>query len=139
MPVRNNILLRERVAPKRVKLLGRQVFYAKYERAGRTNLPPNTNMRRTYTRMVGPGRQRNRKQRGQGIKTVLKKAYNLSKKAINLSLGKMLIREGLEYACTLYKKGTKKIKNKITKNALQFDLPNFVIDQGNVLLRERFK
>ena len=74
MPVRNNILLRERVAPKRVKLPGRRVFYAKYERAGRTNLPPNINMRKTYTRMVGPGRQRNRKQRGQGIKTVLKKA-----------------------------------------------------------------
>ena len=113
MPVRNNILLRERVAPKRVKLPGRRGFYAKNERARRLNLPQNINMRRTYTGMIGPRRQRNRKQRGQGIKTVLKKAYNLGKKAINLTLGKMLIREGLEYACTLYKKGTKKIKNTI--------------------------
>ena len=49
MPTRNNILLIKKAVPKRVQLPDGRVFYAKYERIGRENLPPNINVRRTYT------------------------------------------------------------------------------------------
>ena len=41
MPTRNNIILRKRAVPKRIKLLNGCVFYVKYERVKRANLPPN--------------------------------------------------------------------------------------------------
>lgn len=52
----NNILLRERTVPRKVQLPDGRIFYAKYERIGGTNLPPNVNVRRTYTRMIGTRR-----------------------------------------------------------------------------------
>ena len=51
----------------------------------------------------------------------------------------MLIREGLEYAPTLYEKGTKRIKNEMIPFVLQSDLAHFAIDQTTGLARERFK
>ena len=39
MPTRSNILLRKRALPKRVELPHGQVFYVKYERITRVNLP----------------------------------------------------------------------------------------------------
>lgn len=39
----------------------------------------------------------------------------------------MLIREGLEYATTLYEKGTKKIKNKTIRGAVKFDWQIFLL------------
>ena len=49
MPTRSNILLIKKAVLKRVQLPDGRVFYAKYERIGRENLPPNINVRRTYT------------------------------------------------------------------------------------------
>ena len=105
-------MLRRRAIPKRVQLPDGRLFYAKYEKIGRANLPSNINVRRAYTRTIGPRRHSRTRQRGRVIETVFKKAYYLSKKAVNSSLGKMLITEGLEYAPILYEKGTKKIKTK---------------------------
>ena len=53
------------------------------------------------------------------------------------SIVKILIREEFEYTPTLYEKETKKIKNKRIRSALQLNLSNFVVDQGNELLREK--
>ena len=39
----------------------------------------------------------------------------------------MLIREGLEYATTLYEKGTKKIKNKTIRGAVKSDWQIFLL------------
>ena len=49
----------------------------------------------------------------------------------------MLLKKGLKFATTLYKKETKKIKNKRIRNALQSDLVNVVVDQGTGLLSEK--
>ena len=57
-------------------------------------------------------RRPRRRERGRGIKNVLKRAYNLGKKAIYSGLGKMLKREGLKYTPTLNEKRTKRNKNK---------------------------
>ena len=70
MPNRSNILLRKRAVPKRVQLPDGRIFYARYERIGKANYPKNVSVRRTYTRTIGPKRQRKRRQRGRGIKTV---------------------------------------------------------------------
>ena len=43
---REKILLRKKAVPKRVRLPNGQIFYAKYERIKRANLPPNVNVRR---------------------------------------------------------------------------------------------
>ena len=53
----------------------------------------------------------------------LENAYDLGKKVINSSLGKMLVREELECTPTLYEKGTKKIKNKTIRGAVKSDWP----------------
>ena len=50
----------------------------------------------------------------------------------------MLIREGLKDAPTLYKKGTKRIKYKRIRNALQSDLKNPAVDQGTGLICQIF-
>ena len=52
---------------------------------------------------------------------------------MNSSLGKRLIREGIEYAPILYEKGTKRIKNKIIQSALLSDFVNFAFDQDTRL------
>lgn len=56
MSTGKSILLRKRTVPKKVQLPDGRIFYAKYERVGGTNLPPNVNVRRTYTRRIGTRR-----------------------------------------------------------------------------------
>ena len=70
MPNSSNILLRKRAVPKRVQLPDGRNSYARYERIGKANYPKNVNVRRTYTKTIGPKRQRKIRQRGHGIKTV---------------------------------------------------------------------
>ena len=57
----------------------------------------------------------------------------------NSSLRKISIREGLEYEPNIYRKGTKRIKDKRICFALQFDLTTFAVDQATGLARERSK
>ena len=61
--VRDNILLRQLPVPKRMQLPTGLMFFAKYERVSRANLPRNVTIKRKRTI-----RPRNRcKQRGQGM------------------------------------------------------------------------
>lgn len=103
------------------------------------NLPPNKTASRTYRKWIDPCRQgRSCRQRGGRIKFVLRKAYNLGKKkTINSSVGKLLIREGLKYAPSKYKKGTKRIKKNRFCFLLQLDLANYAADWGTRLARQR--
>ena len=71
----NNILMRERAVLKRVQLPDGRVFYAKYEKIRRANLPTNIRVQKTYKK-----RQHSRTQKGRVIKSTLKKAYNFGKK-----------------------------------------------------------
>ena len=57
---RDNILLRRRAAPKKVTLADSKIFYGRYERISRRQLPRNITVKRK--RAIGPRRQR--QQRG---------------------------------------------------------------------------
>ena len=68
MPLRNNILLRRLAQPRRVTLPNGRTFLARYERVNRASLyPTNVRIKRTYTRKIGPSRERKprKKQRQQ--------------------------------------------------------------------------
>ena len=59
MPPQNNILLRRLAQPRRVTLPNGRTFLARYERVNRASLyPTNVRIKRTYTRKIGPRRQR---------------------------------------------------------------------------------
>lgn len=88
-------------------------FYAKYEKVKRANLPPSVIVRPKYRRQIGRSPQRRRRQglqQGPRIKSVLRNASSLGKKAINSSVGKMVMTEGLKYVPALHERGTKRIK-----------------------------
>ena len=57
--MREKILLRQRVVPKKVTLPNRHSFYAKYERTNRRSLLRNVTIRKNRT--FGPRQQRTRK------------------------------------------------------------------------------
>ena len=56
---RGNILLRKLPTPKPIQLPNGRVFYAKYARVGRANLPPNIRIRRRYVKKISLRRQKN--------------------------------------------------------------------------------
>ena len=56
---RDNILLRKLPTPKPIQLPNGRVFYAKYARVGRANLPPNVRIRRRYVKKISLRRQKN--------------------------------------------------------------------------------
>ena len=73
--VRDKILLRRKVTPKRITLPDGRSFVARYERVSRKNLPRNVNINKA--RAIGQRRQRKRKtQQGAGI---LGSVFNLGK------------------------------------------------------------
>ena len=94
MPPRNRIIMIKRATPKRVTLPDGRTFLARYKRATREDLPPNINLPRVYKERVAPkGRRRRRgrlapyrerqraalrrrAQRGRGLGSVFKKAYD---------------------------------------------------------------
>lgn len=69
MPWGNKISMQKFAVPKRVQLSEGRVFYAKYKRIRRVNLPPNVRIQQTYKKSQG-GRGR---QKGHGVKSALKK------------------------------------------------------------------
>lgn len=68
----------------------------------------------------------------------MKKVYNLSKRALNSSVEKMVVMEGLEYSPKLYERETKTIKYKMICLALESDLTNCAVDKATRLARQRF-
>ena len=59
MPLRNIFLLRKLAQPKRVTLPTGRKFLARYERVNTATLyPTKVRIKRTYTRKIGPRRQR---------------------------------------------------------------------------------
>lgn len=88
-------------------------FYAKYEKVKRANLPPRVIVRPEYRRQVGRSPQRRHRQglqQGPRIKSVLRNASNLGKKAINSRVGKMVMTEGSKYVPKLHERGKKRTK-----------------------------
>ena len=64
--VRDKILLKQKVTPKRVTLLDGRSFVARYEKISKKSLPRNATINKAQT--IGPRRQRKHKtQQGAGI------------------------------------------------------------------------
>ena len=57
------------------------------------------------------------------------KRLDIGLRAIISEIGKKLIDEGIKHAPELYKIGTSKIKNKNLKKALEFDVPNYIVEE----------
>ena len=138
--VREKILLRQKVAPKRITLPNGHSFVARYERVSKKNLPRNVTINKAQT--IGPRRQRKRKmQQGTGIlgsvlnlgknlltSGTLEKGFDLGSKAISSEIGEKIINEGIKHAPDLY--GTKKVKNKNLKKALESDIVNYAVKKA---------
>ena len=91
--------------PKRVTIPNGRVFYAKYKRVKRSELLPNTILRRHYRQRALPrGRRRIVAQQGRGIFSTLKK---IAKSLIERKLAK----KALSYTSHVYNYGVTKINN----------------------------
>ena len=142
--VRQNILLRRRTTPRRIRLPNGQSFLARYERVSRRNLPRNVTIKQT--RQIGPRNRRTRKaQKGGslfeelaklgvklGAKTLFKKGVSAGSKTLSSEIGKKLIDEGIKHAPDIYRFGTSKIRNKDLKRALESDAyieSNYIVQE----------
>ena len=66
MPLQNNILLRKPAQSRRVTLPNGRTFLTRQERVNRaTFYPTNVRIKRTYTRKIGPRRQRKSREKQQ--------------------------------------------------------------------------
>ena len=74
---RNNHAMRKLDTPKRGTLPNGRVFYAKYKRVKRSELPPNIILRRNYRQRAAPRGRRRAAQQGRGIFSTLKKSLKI--------------------------------------------------------------
>ena len=140
--MREKILLRRRVAPKRVTLRKGQSLVARYERVSRKNLPRYITVKKVQK--IGP-RQRRRTQKVEVLENIVKlgaklgasgfekglfrKGFSADTKALSSDLGQKLINEGIKQAPNLYRIGTSKIKNKNVRKALESDVANYLVEE----------
>ena len=61
---------------------------------------------------------------------LLKKGLSAGAKAINSDIGKKLIDEGIKHAPELYRLGTSRIRNKNVRKALESEVANYVVQEG---------
>ena len=81
-------------------------------------------MRRTYTQSATPrGRQRRRRQQGQGF-------FDFVKKVARNPLIKSIAKKGLEYAPRFYHNLTKRVKNKTLKRILNSDAAHLALNKA---------
>ena len=126
MPPRNNILLRRFAQSRRVSLPNSRTFLARYDRVNRVSLyPTNFRIKRTYTRKIGPRRQRTKKtvqQEGSGCidsqniirgidlgKRAANTGIDLGKRAAKTEVGRMIVDDVVSFI----PKGYKTLKNKL--------------------------
>ena len=70
---------------------------------------------------------------------LLKKGLSAGAKAINSDIGKKLIDEGIKHAPELYRLGTSRIRNKNVRKALESEVANYVVQEGQKRSRKRRK
>ena len=136
---RSNIVLVKRDTPKRVTLPNGRTFLAKYKSVNRHYLPGSTTIQRTYRgrpvqdRRPKVTRPRHRAKpaaavrgsgmRGRGIVDVAKNPHMQE-------FGKRLLTKGIKSLPGLYKKATKRIKNKNLRSIAQSDYANMMVNEG---------
>ena len=113
--VRDKILLRRRVNPKRVDLPDGRTFYARYERVSRKNLPANVTVKKART--IGLRRRHiSKQQQGSRIletvfnvgkmlfkSSYITKAFGIGSKTAKLAIGQKIIEEGIKQTLAIYK------------------------------------
>ena len=153
---RNNIVLVRRDVSKRITLPNGRTFMAKYRRVNRHHLPGRITIARTYrgqpARARRPpavrapaaagrklpawlqaynrkGRCRGRRQGGKGLGDIVKTVAN---NPYAQEIGKRLVTKGINYIPTLFKKGTKKTKqkNKHLRKMAQSDIVEDLVNEG---------
>ena len=140
--MREKILLRRLVAPKRVTLPNGQSFVARYERVSRKNLRRNITAKKVQK--IGPRPWRRTQKGGSIIENIVKlgaklqtsgfgkglfrKGVSAGTKAISSDLGQKLVDEGIKQAPNLCKLGASKIKNKSVRKALESDVANYLVE-----------
>ena len=110
--------------PVKVTLSNGRTFHAKYKKIKINLLPDNIRIRWRYWR-----KWRNNQQ-GYRFKNVLKKGFNLPKRAKRCKIGWSLAKIAFENVPELYKKEVGKIKNQKLQKILNSDLVNTMIDHG---------
>ena len=119
--VRDKIVLRGQVIPKRVTLPDGRTFYTRYERVSRRNLPANVTIKRA--RAIEPRQQRKEKHGESDLHSSafklgsqLFKPSHITKgidnglKVLNSALGKKIIEEEIKQTPAIYTAGVKIIK-----------------------------
>ena len=104
---------------RRVTLPNGRTFLARYKRVNRANLyPTNVRIKRTFTRKIGPRRQRKprkkqQQQEGSGYidSQNIIRGIDLGKRAANTEVGRMIVDE----VVGLIPRGYKALKNKLFK------------------------
>ena len=159
MAVRDRIIMIKRATPKRVTLPNGRTFLARYRRATRDDLPPNVTFPRVYKERAAPKgkrrrrrremsyrerqrevlRKRARAQRGRGLRSVLKKAYKLGKRAFNSRLGRRITRAAVSEIPDLLENLGGKVKNKKIKKILTSDLAKTGADYATGLALEKLE
>ena len=127
---RNRIIMVKRQIPKKVTLPNGRMFYAKYKRTTRAELPANVHLQRPYKQRAAPrGRRRRRGgQRGRGFKSAIKKAFNFAKKAAKNKSVRNIGRALLNEVPTALDGLTKKVKNKKLRSIPENDITKTGID-----------
>ena len=131
MPPRNNIVMIKRENPKRVELPNGRIFYAKYKRVSRENLPQNIRIRRRYKQRAAPRGRRRRGaniQRGRGFKSFFKKAANFGKKAFKNKTVRNITKQIIQNAPEALDMLSSKVKNKKIKKLLNSDITKTGVD-----------
>ena len=138
---RDKILLRSRIAAKRITLSNERSFVAKYERISWKNLPSNVTIKNTWT--IGPRQQGKRKTQTESemlgkvfrlgknllMLGAITKGISLGSRAINSELGRKIIDEGIKHAPGLYRYGKERVTDKTLKKALESDVANHVAEK----------
>ena len=115
--------MRKLDTPKRVTLPNDRVFYAKYERIKRSEVPQNIVLRRTYRQRAAP-RGRRRRVRGQRACGF----FDTIKKIAKNPAVRNLVKTGIRYAPKLYNYGVYERNDKTTRKILGSDTPTNLVD-----------
>ena len=133
---RDRIIMVKRQNPKRVTLPNSKIFYAKYKRATRAELPANVHLQRAYRQRDAPkGRRRRRRavgQHGRGFKSafknVFKKGFNIAKKVAKNKSVRNIAKAIISEAPTALEGLTKKVNNKTLRSILDNDITKTGVD-----------
>ena len=124
------------------------------ERISRKQLPRNTrvkrarkiglrrNNRRILLNLTAPALRkikRKRRQAGRGLGGDLRKMeIQMGSRALNSSIGRKLINKGIDNIPNIFKFGASKIKNKNVQKALQSEIADMIVQEGQNKLKNKY-